>query len=318
MANLNIDNPLGPLLLDIANAIREKKSTTDPIFPNDYADEILSIPTDSVNYVKEILTKYSTNRVSVANLIDNKSGNADNGNLSSYSNYVSNVAWSEPTTYDYHSKITFTKDCTLYVINQQGGTSNKIYINNVVQPFDTDLNIHSGDIVDFNTKTYSPNTVLYYAILKDYNGEIVEQKDIEHILYAKESGANDSVHVAQMNNTTYGKYSDYLSYSSSTRKYTVLKDCALFFIPIVRNYNASSSYPKGEFWYNDARVASYEAGNSSGATAKKTYHKKCNVGDTFYCRTSDSTGWPEQRLHVYLMPNDQISQKFEEINNTNS
>ena len=99
------------------------------------------------------------------------------------------------------------------------------------------------------------------------------------------------------------KYADYLSYDSTTKKFTVLKNFDAIVTPWVNSYRtASSTRASGEFYINDIKVKEYVCestaeGTKAGAPFAHSFHKN----DTFYNYTPSSDGYPQQMLKVYKL-----------------
>ena len=116
----------------------------------------------------------------------------------------------------------------------------------------------------------------------------------------------DNQHIADFGGT-YGtitqgtNYSEYLSYDSTTHKFTVLKDFVALFIPWTFNYwSSGSSYSHGEFYVNNTKVLEWSSSTmTQGYFEGRCLTESLEVGDTFYVYTPASDGYPEQNLKVY-------------------
>lgn len=134
---------------------------------------------------------------------------------------------------------------------------------------------------------------------------------VERLCVASENSVHDvydtdNTHIADFGGT-YGtitqdtNYSTYLSYDSTTHKFTVLQGFTAYIIPWTYEYStASSSYAHGEFYINDTKqsewVVDYKPeGYYAGAPLVHTF----SANDTFYVYTPVSDGFPEQNLKVY-------------------
>lgn len=119
------------------------------------------------------------------------------------------------------------------------------------------------------------------------------------LVYGEQSTAR-YVGVNSFNLTTYANYSNYLSYDTTTNKFTVLADFKGLFRCWVENYQSSDTPPRGKLFYNDTEVLDWEAsGTSQGATGGNMIEINCNVGDTFYITTPTDNGWAKQYIKVY-------------------
>lgn len=119
------------------------------------------------------------------------------------------------------------------------------------------------------------------------------------LVYGEQSTAH-YVGVNSFNLTTYADYSNYLSYDTTTNKFTVLADFTGFFRCRVENYQSSATAPRGKLYYNDTEVLYWEAsGTSQGATGGNDIEIECKAGDTFYVTTPTDNGWAKQYIKVY-------------------
>lgn len=99
---------------------------------------------------------------------------------------------------------------------------------------------------------------------------------------------------------TSDNYSTFLSYDSSTGKFTVLEDFSGIMVTWVREYRAGGANSGGEFYYNDARIAYYNIPTGNlGDTAGYVLWRNFKAGDTFYNYTPSGAGYPQQQLKVY-------------------
>lgn len=116
-------------------------------------------------------------------------------------------------------------------------------------------------------------------------------------------GVQNTEHYVGVNSfdlTTYTDYSSYLSYDTTTSKFSVLADFTGFFRCWVENYNSSGTAPRGKLFYNNTEVLAYTAdGTYKGATGEASIEINCMVGDTFYVTTPTDNGWAKQYIKVY-------------------
>ena len=125
--------------------------------------------------------------------------------------------------------------------------------------------------------------------------------EYERLCFAQYVG-NDAEEIPTMGTLTEDtNYSEYLSYSSSTGKFTVLADFDAFVVPYVYQYRTpSGSYANGAFYINDTVVKEYQvAFRQSGVTAGYPVVRHMTANDTFYSYTPASDGYPQQMLKVY-------------------
>lgn len=126
---------------------------------------------------------------------------------------------------------------------------------------------------------------------------------IERLCYINYVG-NDDEEIPTINpiDTTYDSdYSEFLSYDSITKKFTVLKAFDALFVPWVYQYTeASSTRSRGQLFVNNTQLVDFQCGNTyEGTTAGKACGASLQAGDTFYSYTPSSDGYPQQRLKVY-------------------
>lgn len=115
---------------------------------------------------------------------------------------------------------------------------------------------------------------------------------------------NDTEEIPTMQELTESfHFGDYLSYSSSTGKFTVLQDFDAFILPYVFQYlTPSGSYANGAFYINDTLVIDFAvAYRRYGVKAGYPVITQLHQGDTFYSYTPASDGYPQQMLKVYRM-----------------
>lgn len=96
-------------------------------------------------------------------------------------------------------------------------------------------------------------------------------------------------------------YDEYLSYDSTTKKFTVLQEFTALLIPWTFNYDtASGSYSHGEFYINDTKVKEWRTDYKSvNYYAGVSLVHSFSEDDTFYNYTPASDGYPQQMLKVY-------------------
>ena len=129
------------------------------------------------------------------------------------------------------------------------------------------------------------------------------EAEIERLCYIVYVG-RDAQEIPTISTATYDdKFSNYLSYDPTTKKFTVLQDFNALILPWTYNYDtASSTYSHGEFYINDTLVDSWDV----DYTGQRYYRGKPLVtqlhsGDTFYNYTPMSDGYPQQNLKVYKL-----------------
>ena len=125
--------------------------------------------------------------------------------------------------------------------------------------------------------------------------------ETERLCYAQYVGA-DTVQIPVMDNLSQeGSYSTYLSYSSSTKKFTVLADFDAIIVPWVTNYRGGASRKsQGAFYINNTSVATYEVTDVNlGTCAGKPMLYSFKANDTFWNYTPATNGYPQQMLKVY-------------------
>lgn len=127
----------------------------------------------------------------------------------------------------------------------------------------------------------------------------------ERLCYAVYTG-KDTAQIPVMSNlVTDTEFSSYLSYSSSTGKFTVLQDFDAIIVPWVYQYATASSRGEGSFYINSSRAAYYIAEtNTMGSMGGKALGVHFTAGDTFWNYTPSSNGYPQQYLKVYKTDED--------------
>jgi len=99
----------------------------------------------------------------------------------------------------------------------------------------------------------------------------------------------------------YNDFSSYLSFDTTTRKFTVLQAFTAIFTGWVYNYDrAGSSYSRGQILLNNNVIASYMVDDkATGEKAGTTFAVALSANDEFWVYTPSSDGYPEQHLKVY-------------------
>ena len=111
-----------------------------------------------------------------------------------------------------------------------------------------------------------------------------------------------SVGIPGMQNLAqYNDYATYLSYNSSTGKFTAIKDLTILVTGWVRSYDrASSTYSEGRTCINGVEKLSYQVDTvATGDTAGQTGIFSLKVGDTIYPYTPSRNGYPQQYMKIY-------------------
>ena len=126
---------------------------------------------------------------------------------------------------------------------------------------------------------------------------------IERLFYVK-CVNNDQTEIPAISNLVQGAhYSDYLSYDSTTKKFTVLHDFTAVIIGWVYTYQTyESSRSNGAFYANGVKLIDYQAnGNSAGSIGGKYAIYPFKANDTFWVYTPTRDGYPQQNAKVYMI-----------------
>lgn len=103
-------------------------------------------------------------------------------------------------------------------------------------------------------------------------------------------------------------FSEYLSYDTTTKKFTVLKAFSAMVTGWVYQFQNAGSRGTGQFVVNDIAEMNYQVpSTSAGSKDGRTGVFDFAVGDTFWSYQNSSNGWPQQFLKVYLIKNIDIS-----------
>lgn len=99
------------------------------------------------------------------------------------------------------------------------------------------------------------------------------------------------------------KYSEYVSYDTTTKKFTALKDFTAVIVAWVYTYQTyEASRSDGAFYVNSTKLAQYEAtGNAAGSVGGVRLIYNLKQGDTFYPYTPTTDGYPRQYCKVYAI-----------------
>lgn len=121
-----------------------------------------------------------------------------------------------------------------------------------------------------------------------------------------------TVGIPAMTSAVYDtNYSSFLSYDSTTKKFTALADFDALIIPWVYEYSkAGSSAGEGEFYINDVKaIPRYYTSLLSGAKSGYPFLTHISAGDTMWVYTPTTNGYPSQRVKIYRVhiPTDNLA-----------
>lgn len=123
----------------------------------------------------------------------------------------------------------------------------------------------------------------------------------ERLCYVEYVG-KDATEIPTIKTIDYGyNYSAYLSYSSSTKKFTVLQPFFAYVTPWVYTYKtAQQTTSPGQFFINTTMKANFSTPTRyAGSIAGASFIYEFVTNDTFYNYTPNSNGYPQQHLKVY-------------------
>jgi len=180
---------------------------------------------------------------------------------------------------------------------------------------DTDAN---GDpISPPNTYTLTPQQIdtlqgvnNFYSDTGDTAVQYYREKqpELERLFYF-EGVQSDSVQIPPATTLDEGdSFDEYLSYDTTTKKFTVLKAFSAVLTGWVRAYSSGSTRPTGGIYINDALYVGYQTASSTvGDKAGYSVMVNFVIGDNFYPYQTSSNGYPQQFLKAYLLKNVDIS-----------
>lgn len=125
----------------------------------------------------------------------------------------------------------------------------------------------------------------------------------ERLCFAQYVG-NDTEQIPVMDELTKdANFDTYLSYSTNTKKFTVVSDFDAFIVPYVYTYQTpTGSYSYGSLYINDAEEITFHCPyRQLGSVAGYPIVRHMTAGETFYNYTPYSDGFPQQMLKVYKM-----------------
>jgi hypothetical protein len=132
-------------------------------------------------------------------------------------------------------------------------------------------------------------------------GEMADVVAFERLCYIQfENKA--SAGIPAITTATYDtNYSSFLSYDSTSKKFTALADFDALIIPWVYSYSkAGASAPEGEFYINDVKVVPrYYTSLLSGTNGGYPFLIHISTNDTMWVYTPSANGYPSQRLKIY-------------------
>ena len=123
------------------------------------------------------------------------------------------------------------------------------------------------------------------------------------LLFFLECVGQDTPQIPAIQNLELGdKFSEYLSFDSTTRKFTVIKDFSGIATQWVNTYRtASSSTSEGDFYINDKQYIHNKCETRyEGDKEGRSLAFKFSVGDVFWVYTPSGSGYPQQYCKVYL------------------
>lgn len=150
---------------------------------------------------------------------------------------------------------------------------------------------------------YTPNSNGYPQQHLEMSVLGEEIRPVERLMYLR-CVNNDQVEIPAVSSLTQGvNYSTYLSYDSTTKKFTVLKDFSAIIVAWVYTYQTyESSRSDGAFYVNNTLIDQYEAnGTAAGSKGGKYLSRNFKQGDTFYVYTPTRDGYPQQNCKIYLV-----------------
>lgn len=132
-------------------------------------------------------------------------------------------------------------------------------------------------------------------------GSIPAGGSCERLMYLR-CVNNDQIEIPSASTLDEGtNYGTYLSYDSSTKKFTVLTDFTAIitcWVYTYQTYEASKS--DGAFYVNGTQIIAYEAaGTAAGSIGGKYLSWNFKQGDTFNVYTPTRDGYPQQNCKVY-------------------
>lgn len=126
---------------------------------------------------------------------------------------------------------------------------------------------------------------------------------IKYLVYGEQTASQSNwvQGILPMNTVTSkaSDYSSYLSYNSSTKKFTVLKDFTALITYWVLEAWASNNTPKEDLYVNNVAQKRIEANNTAGALDGCSMAFDLKTGDTFWLSNPANQGWGYGRLKVY-------------------
>lgn len=164
----------------------------------------------------------------------------------------------------------------------------------------------------------------FFRCMGNGTGGGAQSPSIERLCYCSENSSSsrntDHQHIAYFDDgtgtiTEDTNYSEYLSYDSTTGKFTVLKSFYALLMPWTYNYmSASSTYSHGDLYINDVKADGWSV-DYTGADHFRgiSYPVSLSQGDTFYVYTPMSDGYPEQNLKVYNIGSNENIGVFDEL-----
>lgn len=174
------------------------------------------------------------------------------------------------------------------------------------EAFDNELSYKWWRIFVITATQTDEGTAIGYFQFKRI--EVADPATVERLCYF-EGVQSDTVQIPPA--TTLDEdtnFSEYLSYDTTTNKFTVVKAFSAMVTGWVYQFQNAGSRGTGQFVVNDTAKMNYQVpSTSAGSKDGRTGVFDFAVGDTFWSYQNSSNGWPQQFLKVYLIKNINIS-----------
>ena len=242
---------------------------------------------DDVDGYSSVTVNVSSSTLTTKTITSNGSYSASSDNVDGYSNVVVNVA-----NANLEGK-TITENGTYYATDDELDGYSAVIVN-VPIPVPTLIEktiTENGtyDAEDDEADGYSSVTV-----------NVQGAGSMSKVVYVEYVGA-DANQIPVVSSMIQGDdFASYISYDSTTKKFTVLQQFTALVIPWVKQYRDASTYAEGEFYVNDVKQTWFRVQTgSTGSINGNRLWINFQEGDTFWNKTPNSNGWPQQHLKIY-------------------
>lgn len=161
-----------------------------------------------------------------------------------------------------------------------------------------------SQLTDVNITSPSDGQILIYdstlQMWKNANGGSGGNGSIERLVYGADTNTTSSTGLKLLTLTEDTNFAEYLSYDTTTKLFSVIKEFNAKIVSWVKNYQSSSGRPEGYLQINGVNVLAYIAqGTAANCRNGGMYARIMSIGDTIGVGTQSSNGYNQQFIKIY-------------------